>query len=53
LQYRLCWHWLHKKLKHKPKASNAAIRDKVGVKIGVISAAIKDKEKASGGGRTH
>ena len=27
-----------KKLKHKPKASNAAIRDKVGVKIGVISA---------------
>ena len=40
-----------KKLKHKPKASNAAIRDRVGVKIGVISAVNKDR--ASGSGRTH
>ena len=32
----------YKKLKHKPKQSKTAIRDKVGVKINVISAAIKD-----------
>jgi hypothetical protein len=42
LRYRLCWHWPHKKLKHKPKQSKTAMRDKVGVKINVISAAIKD-----------
>jgi hypothetical protein len=51
LQYRLCWHWLHKKLKHKPKASNAAIHGKVAGRIGVISAAIEDK--ASGIGRAY
>ena len=33
------------------QASNTAIRDKVAVKIGVISAVIKDR--ASGSGRTH
>ena len=31
-----------RKLKHKPKASNAVIRDKVAGRIGVISAVIKD-----------
>ena len=41
-----CWCWRpQKKPKHKPKASNAATRDKVGGRIGVISAAIKDKAR--------